>query len=100
MSQWETILPVAFFGAGAAMAWVLTASLLAAARAAGRRGTVPTSAVVLMMVRSLLIAGLFVAAGLQGLWAGPRAGLFSLLAAIGGYLLTRRVLARSIRGQL
>ena len=47
-----------------------------------------------------LIAALFVAAALQGLWAGRRAGIFALIAAISGYLLTRRLMGRSIRGQL
>ena len=93
-------LPVLFFAAGAGLGWALTGGLLWAARATERRGTVPAGLIVLMMTRSLLIVGLFVAAGLQGLWAGHRAGMFSALAAVAGYLLVRRLLARSIKGRL
>ena len=100
MTPWEATLTAAFFLAGAAMAWALTTVMLRAARSVERSGRLPGPLVALMMVRSVLIAGLFVAAGLQGLWVGPRGGLFALAAAIGGYLLTRRLMARSIRGQL
>ncbi len=100
MTQWEATLTALFFMAGAGMAWLLTQAMLRAARSLETKGRLPTATVVLMMTRSLLVAGLFVTAALQGLWAGSRAGMFALVAVIGGYLLTRRLLARSIRGQL
>jgi hypothetical protein len=96
----EIILAVGFFAAGVAVAWGLTVGMLWAARTMERRRQVPAGAVVLLMVRSLVIAGLFVGAGLQGVWAGGRAGLLCVATAVGGYLLVRRVLGRHIRGQL